>query len=282
MDHALAKLTGISVLVSLFTAFQMTAVIGSHPSATANTYTIIQLKATNSNSNLGANDNCTGFFSSGGSHGCHFDTQAGGVYPSAVQGVGNGACVGFGAQAVGITSAQTLTVSDTGGNSWSQVSGFPVFFGGNAKTADLWCAYNATGSVANDVITITISNLPSGGERIAPFYLEFQPSNGAGLSVFDTSGSANLASCGAGGSPCSGVTAAQLSPAMTGTTDVAIQWVTDGPSQSSVNSPWSSNYVNNGDHTGIAAAVGLNSGYTVPLFTAASSSAAIATAAYWK
>lgn len=276
------RLIGIFLIISVLCAFQMTAVIGSGGSIAANSYTIIQLKATNSNSNLGVNDNCNAFFSSSGRTGCNFDTQAGAVYPSAGQIAGDGICVGFGAQAVGITSAQTLTVSDTGGNTWQHVTGFPVFFGGNAKTADLWCALNATGSVGNDIITIAISNLPSSGERIAPFYLEFKPANGVGTSTFDTSGASNLTSCGASGSPCSGVTAAQLSPSMTGTADVMIQWVTDGPSQSSVNSPWSSNYVNNGDHTGIAAAVGLNSGYTVPLFTAASSSAAIATAAAWK
>lgn len=225
---------------------------------------IKQLYATNSTTNQGT-DTCAGFFNNV-TFTCH-------LTPLSAQVAGTTVLICFNAQAVGITSSQTLAATDTLGNTYSRPSGSPIFFAGNAKTADCLITFNAIGG-GIPTITITITTPVSGGERIGVFYFESMPVGGAGTGAIDgTAQGLNLTTtCGAPGSACVGVPGSSFP--FGATNEVCPEVIVDGPTEASVTSPWSTFYANNGDHSAGAVAV-VQSGFAAPQFTAASSSAAI-------
>jgi len=231
-------------------------------------YTIVQFKATNSTTNF-TGDNAAGFFNPSRLT-ANFYTQSGALYPSAVQGVGNLACVAFTARAASIAGGQSIAVSDTGGNSWSRPAiFFPIWPGTGFPVMDEMCTTNTTGSVGNDYITVTITMTGPGSpsERIALFYLEALNTNGVNRAVYDTGVFITENNCGTSTVPCPGVAANQLSPAMSGTSDFCAQIITGNPGQTYVTgSPWATNWVSNGDHSAASIGAGLNSSYTTPEF----------------
>lgn len=230
-------------------------------------FTLEQIYNTNTNTNQGTDD-FAGFFTNVRVTG-HFT-------PSQPQVAGTTVILTFSSQAASIASGQTIAATDSLGNTYTHsTTSCPMFNSGNAKVLDCLVTTNAVGGAwSGNGITVTITTPVTAGERVSMGYAEGLRNTGLGT-LDGPAGQINLTSaCGAPGSPCVGPSPANFT--LTGNNDFCVVWIVDGPTQASVSSPWNANYANNGDHSAMAAAVGLTSSWSAPQWTGASSSNAAA------
>lgn len=233
-------------------------------------YTLVDMKATNANTNIGS-DTCAGIFAPG-TPSCTFQSYF-------AQGTGNVAVIGFGAQAASITAGQTLSVaSDSSGSSWTHAASCATFFAAVSKVQDCWYTLSTAGSAGVVTLSVTIATPVTAGERIGVFYAEFHPPGGAGTGILDGIGTINdNVSCG-NPTGCAGVASGALgSPTMSGTSDACVQWFVSGsPISTPLNAPW--NLTTNGDHSAQATAQGLAANFPVPAWPTNANSTGIGTA----
>lgn len=240
------------------THYNVISSTGTWTGSTASpTFTVVQIYATNTNANVNG-DTCAGFLTPG-SNTCTFHPVG------ALQAAANTAVVGCSAQAAGINASQTCVFTDSTGSVYTHPASCATFFPGNPKIVDCGYTTNTVGSGSPFTVSVTVTTPIATGQRMGFVYAELLPSTGTG--TLDGIGKINdNTACGTT-TPCNGVPAANLSPAMAGTADGCVQMIIAGAGQQSVNSPWSGSYANNGDHSAFSAAVGLNNAYTPPLWT---------------